>query len=94
MTGFEPWTSGVESNHSTNWATNTFLKFSIFVAQVVYVEKNCKGVYTVDLTDDGFKGIFSTNPTRILAQALTLSDVDVVAAVVAVQTGVVNWIWF
>ena len=56
------------------------------MAQVVYVEKNCKGVYTVDLTDDGFKGIFSTNPTRILAQALTLSDVDVVA----VQTGVVN----
>ena len=56
------------------------------MAQVVYVEKNCKGVYTVDLTDDGFKGIFSTNPTHILAQALTLSDVDVVA----VQTGVVN----
>ena len=23
MTGFEPWTSGIGSDHSTNWATTT-----------------------------------------------------------------------
>ena len=34
MTGFEPWTAGVGSNHSNNWATNTaqtsFCLFSFF----------------------------------------------------------------
>ena len=29
MTGFEPWTSGIGSNHSTNWATTT--AFFIFL---------------------------------------------------------------
>ena len=33
MTRFEPWTSGVGSDSSTNWATTTALSLSIFAAK-------------------------------------------------------------
>ena len=36
MTGFEPWISGVGSNHSTNWATTTALKAELFTCSQVF----------------------------------------------------------
>ena len=30
MAGFQPWTSGVQNNLSTNWATTTYYKFIQF----------------------------------------------------------------
>ena len=39
MTGFEPWTSGIGSDHSTNWATTTAQLYMFFYFIFVSVFK-------------------------------------------------------
>ena len=48
MTGFEPRTSGIRGNRSTNWATPLPLRHTFYLLQKVYLEKSCLGNKLID----------------------------------------------
>ena len=82
MTGFEPWTSGIGSDHSTNWATTTSLYIVVIFNVVISSRLEKEGGYLEEIVET-FRGPVlvawrgsRTNPAIITYHDLGLNHVS------------------